>query len=148
VLFLSCACVSVSGVLFSVGVCVCDLLNFLQAYLFLRLPVAQPMDSSFNPLTLNPFHRRPTSSGGGVRVNLRERGLLSRDHTLLFTAGLSIVVCVCVGVGRVVLCRCVCVCDLLIFLQAYLFLRLPVAQPNGSLSLRQTAQTIPWFYWV
>jgi len=27
-LFLSCACVSVSGVLFSVGVCVCDLLIF------------------------------------------------------------------------------------------------------------------------
>jgi len=30
VLFLSCACVSVSGVLFSVGVCVCDLLIFLH----------------------------------------------------------------------------------------------------------------------
>jgi len=28
VLFLSCACVSVSGVLFSVGVCVCELLMF------------------------------------------------------------------------------------------------------------------------
>jgi len=28
VLFLSCVCVSVSGVLFSVGVCVCDLLIF------------------------------------------------------------------------------------------------------------------------
>jgi len=30
VLFLSCVCVSVSGVLFSVGVCVRDLLIFLQ----------------------------------------------------------------------------------------------------------------------
>ena len=30
VLFLSCVCVSVSGVLFSVGLCVCDLLIFLQ----------------------------------------------------------------------------------------------------------------------
>jgi len=30
-LFLSCACVSVSGVLFSVGVCVCDLLIFLHS---------------------------------------------------------------------------------------------------------------------
>jgi len=33
VLFLSCACVSVSGVLFSVGVCMCDLLIFLQVSL-------------------------------------------------------------------------------------------------------------------
>ena len=30
VLFLPCVCVSVSGVLFSVGVCVCDLLIYLQ----------------------------------------------------------------------------------------------------------------------
>jgi len=30
VLFLSCACVSVSGVLLSVGVCVCELLIFLH----------------------------------------------------------------------------------------------------------------------
>jgi len=30
VLFLSCACVSVSGLLFSVGVCVCDLFIFFQ----------------------------------------------------------------------------------------------------------------------
>jgi len=29
-LFLSCVCVSVSGVLFSVGVCVCDLSIFLH----------------------------------------------------------------------------------------------------------------------
>jgi len=35
VLFLSCVCVSVSGVLFSVGVCVCDLLMFLHLSLFI-----------------------------------------------------------------------------------------------------------------
>jgi len=33
VLFLSCACVSMLGVLFSVGVCVCDLLIYLHKQL-------------------------------------------------------------------------------------------------------------------
>jgi len=36
VLFLSCACVSVSGVLFSVGVCVWDLFIFLHGGACLR----------------------------------------------------------------------------------------------------------------
>jgi len=49
VLFLSCVCVSVSGVLFSVGVCVCDLLIFLHEIAGLVEPLV-PGTSGVGPL--------------------------------------------------------------------------------------------------
>jgi len=42
VLLLSCVCVSVSGVLFSVGMCVCDLCLFEQVGEEAELRCAQP----------------------------------------------------------------------------------------------------------
>jgi len=72
VLFLLCACVSVSGVLFSVGVCVCDLLIFSQERWRQRLKRRRGKRPLVNP---------------GIGVNVNTRPLCECEQTLLFFIG-------------------------------------------------------------
>jgi len=75
VLFLSCVWVSVSGVMFSVGVCVCDLLIFLTGVSAAVYLVSQPSPSPVWP-RLSPRRQRaspptPRTSPRAIRTVAR-----------------------------------------------------------------------------
>ena len=95
-LFLSCVFVSVSGVLFSVGVCVCvcDLLIFyMKNHPPPHLSGGRPADRGSSQEAVH---------GGPALVKCLWGGFV-------WGVGMLFLSCVCVGVGNVVLCLCVCV---------------------------------------